>query len=109
MKTLEDVGNKRGRAKYSPEMRCELIARFKESGLNQAEFSHQENVNFRTLSRWLKKDAGSSSSAFHKPVKMDFGISRDVCLEFPNGLRLKWPAGMKAKELVAVAKELLRC
>lgn len=109
MKTSEEVEIKRGRRKYSPEMRRELLARFKASGLSQTEFCLREDVTFQTLSRWLRMDAGPSISAFHKPVKVDFGMICNVCMEFPNGIRLKWPAGMKTQELVAVAKELVRC
>ena len=87
-----------------------MIKQFKDSGLSQSEFSRRNDLNLKTFNRWIRNDARSTmASAFHKPIELDFGTSHELCLEFPNGICLKWPAGINPSELAALARELLAC
>ncbi|MDF7827126.1 transposase, partial [Pontiellaceae bacterium B12227] len=46
--------NVSGRASYTEEERQELIEEFNSSGLTQAAFCREWNINPKTLARWLR-------------------------------------------------------
>jgi len=46
--------NKQGRTSYTEDERRELIGEFRSSGLTQAAFCREWNINPATLGKWLR-------------------------------------------------------
>ena len=67
-----------------------LVDRWQQSGLSQAEFASNNDINAFTLRYWINKsrrkdDAGSSFIQINDP------IGAPVCLRYPNGVELLLP------------------
>ena len=67
-----------------------LVDRWQQSGLSQAEFASNNDINAFTLRYWINKsrrkdDGGSSFIQINDP------IGAPVCLRYPNGVELLLP------------------
>lgn len=56
--------NVSGRASYTENERRELIEEFNSSGLTQAAFCREWNINPKTLARWLRVEREESEVSF---------------------------------------------
>ena len=87
-----DENNVQGRASYTDEERRELIEEFQSSGLTQAAFCREWNINPKTLGRWLRLDRADDVVSFCE-VRVDDEVTAAtearVC--FPNGVEVKVP------------------
>ena len=53
-----------GRASYTEDERRELILEFNSSGLTQAEFCREWNINPKTFGRWLRAECQKNVCVF---------------------------------------------
>ena len=98
-----------GRASYTDEDRRELIEEFKTSGLTQAAFCREWNLNSKTLARWLRIERDEKEVSFCEVELGNPSASENkirVCL--PNGIEVIVPAG-SPQELGNVFREAATC
>jgi len=107
MNTNENNGS--GRASYTEEERRELIEEFKTSGLTQAAFCREWNLNSKTLARWLRIEREENGVSF---CEVDLGNTsapaNKVSVHLPNGIEVTVPVG-SAKALADVFREAATC
>jgi transposase-like protein len=78
-----------GRASYTEEERRELIEEFNSSGLTQAAFCRDWNINPKTLARWLRIERKENEVSFCEVKVLSDPPSVDelrICL--PNGVEV---------------------
>lgn len=91
--------NVSGRASYTEEERRELIEEFQSSGLTQAAFCREWNINPKTLARWLKIERQGAGPAFCE-VELPPGAA------VPDELRICLPNGIEVQLRISSPNEL---
>lgn len=107
MDTNENNGS--GRASYTDEERRELIEEFHASGLTQAAFCREWNLNSKTLARWLRLERDDNEVSFCEVEVARAAVRLDevrVCL--PNGIEIYVPVGAP-QELGDLFREAATC
>ena len=101
--------NASGRASYTEDERRELIEEFNSSGLTQAAFCREWNINSKTLARWLRIEREGAEVSFCE-VDVQTAPPSDSELEIclPNGIavQLRIPS---LDSLGSVMREVARC
>jgi transposase-like protein len=101
--------NTTGRASYSEEERRELIEEYQSSGLTQAAFCREWNLNSKTLARWLRIDRDEKEVSF---CEVELGTTsapeNKVRVHLPNGIEVIVPVG-SPQELGNVFREAATC
>ena len=98
-----------GRASYTDEERRELVEEFKTSGLTQAAFCREWNLNSKTLARWLRIERKGNEVSFCELELSGEAISADevrVCL--PNRVEVVVPV-TSLEALGSVLREAAGC
>jgi transposase-like protein len=101
--------NTTGRASYTKEERQELINEFQSSGLTQAAFCREWNINPKTLVRWLRVGREDDEISFcevdvqSEPPRAD---ELKICL--PNGIEVQLRI-MSLNKLGPVLREAAGC
>ena len=101
--------NASGRASYTEEERRELIEEFNSSGLTQAAFCREWNINAKTLARWLRIERQETEVPFCEVEIPSAPLSAGelkICL--PNGIEVQVRAALR-DDFGAVMRELARC
>lgn len=97
----------KGRSGYSAEDRRELIEEFRSSGLTQAAFCREWQINPNTFCGWLRADQNDSAAVSFCEVKVPTaGSSRAIVVELPDGVQVQVPcesAGSFSQTLREVA------
>jgi transposase-like protein len=108
MDTNENNGS--GRASYSEEERRELIVEFGASGLSQAAFCREWNINPKTFARWMRNEREGEAKASFLEVEVGSRPvpSGEVRVCLPNRIEVLVPVG-SPKELGAVLREAAGC
>ena len=100
-------GSTQGRSGYSADDRRELIEEFHSSGLTQAAFCRQWDLNPATFSGWLRADrAQPPPVAFCEVQVPAAGSSQAMVVELAGGVRVQIPcesAGSFSQTLREVA------
>lgn len=101
---------KQGRISYSAEDRRGLLAEFESSGVTQAAFCREWNINPATLGKWLRAGHEEEAKISFCEVEPVEGIPSvgevRVCL--PNGIEVMVPVG-SPDELGAALREAAKC
>lgn len=107
MDTNENNGT--GRASYTDEERRELIEEFKTSGLTQAAFCREWNLNSKTLARWLRIERQENDVTFCE-VEVQSGppVADELRILLPNGVEVELSIP-SLNELGAVLREVAGC
>jgi transposase-like protein len=81
--------NTQGRASYTEEERRELIEEFHASGIKQAAFCREWNINPKTLARWLRLERQEKEVSFCE-VELPVNDSRgdELRIYLPNGVKV---------------------
>lgn len=87
MDTNEKNGS--GRASYTEEERRELMDEFKSSGLTQASFCREWNINPKTLARWLRAERQENEVSFCEvELQQDHPVTDDLKIRLTNGIEV---------------------
>lgn len=98
-----------GRASYTDEERRELIEEFKTSGLTQAAFCRDWNINPKTLARWLKIEREETDISFCEvEFSADPPEADDLTICLPNGVQVILKCAL-CKQLGTVLREAAGC
>ena len=98
-----------GRASYTDEERRELIEEFRASGLTQAAFCREWNINSKTLARWLRAERKDSEVTFCEvELSSDTVLPDEVRVCLPNRIEVVVSVASSA-ELGAVLREAAGC
>ena len=101
--------NASGRASYTEDERRELIEEFNSSGLTQAAFCREWNINPKTLARWLRIEREDAEVSFCEvdiqPAPPSAGELK-ICL--PNGIEVQVRVPLR-DDFGVVMRELARC
>ncbi len=107
MDTNENNGT--GRASYTDEERRELIEEFKTSGLTQAAFCREWNLNSKTLARWLRIERKDNEVSFCEVVLSGEAVLADeVLIRLPNQVEVVVPVPSLEK-LGSLLREAAGC
>jgi transposase-like protein len=78
-----------GRASYTDEERRELIEEFHASGLTQAAFCREWNLNSKTLARWLRIEREDNEVSFCEvELSSEAGSADEVRIRLPNRIEV---------------------
>lgn len=72
------------------EMMFSLAQGWAKSGLSQAEYALQNEINLVTLRYWIKKNRSKSKTA-QSFIKLTDVVSQEIYLRYPNGVELSLP------------------
>ncbi len=101
--------NTTGRASYSEEERRELIEEYQSSGLTQAAFCREWNLNSKTLARWLRIERDEKEVSFCEVELGNPSASENIIrVQLPNGIEVIVPVG-SPQELGNVFREAATC
>ena len=101
--------NGSGRASYTDEERRELIEEFHASGLTQAAFCREWNINPKTLARWLQVERQDNEVAFCEvELSNDTVLPDEVRVCLPNRVEVVIPVA-SPKDLGFVLREAAGC
>ncbi|VGO19508.1 IS66 family insertion sequence element accessory protein TnpA [Pontiella sulfatireligans] len=107
MDTNENNGS--GRASYTDEERRELIEEFKTSGLTQAAFCREWNLNSKTLTRWLRIEREDNEVSFCEVALSGEAVLVDeVLIRLPNQVEVVVPVPSQEK-LGSLLREAAGC
>lgn len=107
MDTNENIGS--GRASYTDEERRELIEEFKTSGLTQAAFCREWNLNSKTLARWLRIEREDNEVSFCEvELSGEAVLADEVRIRLPNQIEVVVPLASSAA-LGALLREAAGC
>jgi transposase-like protein len=101
--------NASGRASYTEDERRELIEEFNASGLTQAAFCREWNINPKTLARWLRIEREDAEVSFCEvDVQAVSASDSELKICLPNGIavQLHIPS---LDDLGTVMREVARC
>jgi len=102
--------NRQGRVSYNAEDRRGLVAEFESSGLTQAAFCREWNINPATFGKWLRTGREAEDKVSFCEVETVAGIPSigevRVCL--PNCVEVAVPVG-SPEELASVLREAAKC
>jgi transposase-like protein len=108
MKT-KTANNASGRPGYSAEDRRELIEEFRSSGLTQAEFCRQWELNPTTFSGWLRTDRKQASPVSFCEVQVPAaGLSQPIVVGLSGGVQVQIPCDA-AGDFSATLREVAAC
>jgi len=101
--------NASGRASYTEDERRELIEEFNSSGLTQAAFCREWNINPKTLARWLRIEREDAEVSFCE-------VDVQAAPPSPSALKICLPNGIAVQlcipslnELGTVVREVAGC
>ena len=98
-----------GRASYTDEERRELIEEFNSSGLTQAAFCREWNINPKTLARWLRIERAEAEVSFCEvDVQSEPSQADELRICLPNGIEVQLRIS-SSNELGAVLREAGGC
>ena len=101
--------NTTGRTSYTEEERQELIEEYQSSGLTQAAFCREWNLNSKTLARWLRIERDEKEGSF---CEVELGKpsapENKVCICLPNGIEVIVPV-TSPESLGNVFREAATC
>ena len=101
--------NASGRASYTEDERRELIEEFNASGLTQAAFCREWNINPKTLARWLRLERQEQELSFCEvDLQPEDAESSEVRVCLPNQVKVVVTIA-SPKELGAVLREAAGC
>ena len=98
-----------GRASYTEDERRELILEFNSSGLTQAEFCRDWNINPKTFGRWLRAECQENEVSLCEVVLPSDRLRINelrICL--PNGIEMALEMA-SIENLGSVLREAARC
>ncbi len=86
------TSSSQGRSGYSADERQELMEEFRSSGLTQADFCRQWEINPTTFSGWLRADRQQPEPVEFCEVQMSAAITgQAIVVELPGGVQVKVP------------------
>jgi len=98
-----------GRSGYSADDRRELIAEFRSSGLTQAAFCRQWELNPTTFSGWLRMDRQETAPVSFCEVQVPAAVSsQPIVVGLPGGAQVQIPCE-SAGSFAATLKEVAAC
>ncbi|VGO19466.1 IS66 family insertion sequence element accessory protein TnpA [Pontiella sulfatireligans] len=98
-----------GRASYTDEERRELIEEYKTSGLTQAAFCREWNLNSKTLARWLRIEREDNEVSFCEvELSREAVLADEVRIRLPNQIEVVIPIASSAG-LGTVLREAAGC
>jgi transposase-like protein len=98
-----------GRSGYSADDRRELIAEFRSSGLTQAAFCRQWELNPTTFSGWLRTDREQTPPVTFCEVQVPAAVlSRPIVIELSGGVQVRIPCE-SAGSFSSTLKEVAAC
>jgi len=100
--------NVSGRASYTDEERRELIEEFNASGLTQAAFCREWNINPKTLARWLKVERKEAEVSFCEVEVQPARSANELRICLPNGIEVRLQTA-SLNELGTVLREAAGC
>ena len=101
--------NVSGRASYTEDERRELIEEFNASGLTQAAFCREWNLNPKTLARWLRIERADAEISFCEiDVQPAAPSASELKICLPNGIEVALRIASTA-ELGNVLREAAGC
>jgi transposase-like protein len=101
--------NTTGRASYSEEERRELIEEYQSSGLTQAAFCREWNLNSKTLARWLRIERDENEVSFCEvELENTTASENNVRVHLPNGIEVTVPV-TSPESLGNVFREAATC
>jgi transposase-like protein len=106
MDTNDD--NVSARAFYTEEERRELIGEFHASGMKQADFCREWNINPKTLARWLRLDRQEAEPSFCEVELAAPLRTGQVRVRLPNGIELMVPVATP-EGLATLLREAAGC
>lgn len=99
----------RGRSGYSADERRELIDKFRSSGLTQAAFCRQWEINPTTFSGWLRAGRQQVEPLEFYEVQMPATVSNGpIVVGLPGGAQVSIPCE-SAGSFAATLKEIATC
>ncbi len=81
----------------------EHVVRWHSSGLSQAAYAKQEDINLHTFRYWVKKGQ-QEAQPFDGFVHLGQVPAADISLRYPNGVELYLPAQTPAKTILRLIK-----
>lgn len=101
--------NAQGRASYTEDERRDLIEEFNSSGLTQAAFCREWNINPKTLARWLRIERQENKVSFCEvDVQPGLPPADELRICLPNGIKVMLKITSLA-ELSTVLREAAGC
>jgi len=85
------------------EQMLEHVARWQSSGLSQAAYARQEEINLHTFRYWVKKEQ-QGSQPFDGFIHLGQTIPMEISLRYPNGVELYLPVQTPAKTILELVK-----
>ena len=87
--------------------RCQIVNRWRSSGMTRAAFCREEKIHITTLAGWIKKEDGDLHTAIPKLVPLQIDESHSIQIgqfevEYPNGVRLRLSTMPGLKELSGI-------
>lgn len=103
-------GSTQGRSGYTADDRRELIAEFRSSGLTQAEFCRQWDLNPATFSGWLRADRQEAPPVAFREVHVQSTVSSrpPMVVGLPGGVQVYIPCE-SAGSFSATLREVAAC
>jgi hypothetical protein len=93
---------------------CRHVEAWRESGLSQADYCHQQGLNRKTFSLWTRRDQGDLSMDKNASLELiSVQVSAPVVTAEASAIMLRFPHGAQLELSTAVPPrwlaELLRC
>lgn len=109
METKTESSTK-GRSGYTADERRELIDEFRSSGLTQAAFCREWQINPNTFCGWLRADQKNMAPVSFCEVQVPAaaGSSRPIVVEFSGGTQVRIPCE-SAGSFSATLREVAAC
>jgi len=85
------------------EKMLEHVTLWKSSGLNQAAYAKQEDINVHNFRYWIKKDQ-RGARPFDGFVHIGQVPATEISLRYPNGVELYLPAHTPARTMLELIK-----
>lgn len=105
---MNSLERRSGRRRWTPKQRQRLVARFRESQLNQRDFATRYGVGLSTLSKWLRIESETSppSVKFQEVTLPNMPLRYQVEVVSPQGWTVRLQNGSDVQQLPALLRAL---
>jgi hypothetical protein len=91
------------RSTEQKEQMLEHVGRWQSSGLSQAAYARQEEINLHTFRYWIKKQQ-LELQPFDGFIRLGQTPPAEISLRYPNGVELYLPMQTPAKTILELVK-----